>query len=958
MDKERSQSPSSNRDDDDNRNIRIIPPSTSEASEDPVKIQKRKDRREAFLEKRLESIPEKESLASAKIEPTVSTRIGLQYVSEGKYVPGEPRPRYIAPRAKKQQKFFESRRANTADKFCKYSSVKIDDPTLSKKVNAKLAVPSPEPSRAKVEPRRVTPTPSWLYPYPQTKEELELKKPKSGIFINETKTGIQGYDSFELVYSKSPRSDVHTSKGKQKKRRKSKRGRGENEDDDQGEQKNKKRKRKRKIMKEDGQVVEEVENEMEEMVAEGMGEYPEIDALASYLTKQFKRNVTQISASTSYQIKDIQSLISEKEILEVAAVNKYIQKFRRESEVKTYVPKKRKFKRGTLESHSFTNIWQPTLKEFFFGSKEGDKKIRFIVEEPEVTGYIRSDNKRVFNLTKALNIFFARQNAGILKTQDLSIAMWKDKYYYLFDARPRTRDLYVASGGTAIMANFYDIPSLVTVFLDRSNFGNWPFLIYPIKVTKVLNRDDPEPKSQIGLESMSTFNVLNEQKAVCLGSFDLSDKCFDFARNKQSLPMSVVSLVYSRITPPSAWHRSTIDKIMIIGNQLYLECIECESIVELRLDSLPAIFTVGPYLVEIYIYANVFVDFIYKNCCCQLKSTLEEYFETSTNSILQIGKCYLGVWKQRNMYFCFDPYPRNKEGFQCRNGAACVSMHTTIESLVYTITTNFDERDVIFYIHALKVCKIHRDPVQSSKFPKHLTMDDFSPEEFKKYKMLKSKKTATEKPITVDYTALAIRRLLLGDSPDNSIFEIGSTVESLGMEQIPPMVKKHPSRSILNKLKEKPTVGDVIADLDSPSLSDTQILPELPQQQTFEEDIEFQDLDTFELTMEEIELQEIPPEEGYARIKLLETGEGMEEEYEGMMEAYGEGEGLDDWYYVMNQFAQVGEYSLPKDVSRISDNVNTDITYFPIKKEILYPTYLRDKQQMRLSGSSSVTSSC
>ncbi|CAH2003558.1 unnamed protein product [Acanthoscelides obtectus] len=1028
MDKERSQSPSSNRDDDDNRNIRIIPPSTSEASEDPVKIQKRKDRREAFLEKRLESIPEKESLASAKIEPTVSTRIGLQYVSEGKYVPGEPRPRYIAPRAKKQQKFFESRRANTADKFCKYSSVKIDDPTLSKKVNAKLAVPSPEPSRAKVEPRRVTPTPSWLYPYPQTKEELELKKPKSGIFINETKTGIQGYDSFELVYSKSPRSDVHTSKGKQKKRRKSKRGRGENEDDDQGEQKNKKRKRKRKIMKEDGQVVEEVENEMEEMVAEGMGEYPEIDALASYLTKQFKRNVTQISASTSYQIKDIQSLISEKEILEVAAVNKYIQKFRRESEVKTYVPKKRKFKRGTLESHSFTNIWQPTLKEFFFGSKEGsmhqgdasfsenirnrqgicmpvaaycfsilkhpnrwttenidqileygnnlciesakhchihnleaelkpqqlikycvlgDKKIRFIVEEPEVTGYIRSDNKRVFNLTKALNIFFARQNAGILKTQDLSIAMWKDKYYYLFDARPRTRDLYVASGGTAIMANFYDIPSLVTVFLDRSNFGNWPFLIYPIKVTKVLNRDDPEPKSQIGLESMSTFNVLNEQKAVCLGSFDLSDKCFDFARNKQSLPMSVVSLVYSRITPPSAWHRSTIDKIMIIGNQLYLECIECESIVELRLDSLPAIFTVGPYLVEIYIYANVFVDFIYKNCCCQLKSTLEEYFETSTNSILQIGKCYLGVWKQRNMYFCFDPYPRNKEGFQCRNGAACVSMHTTIESLVYTITTNFDERDVIFYIHALKVCKIHRDPVQSSKFPKHLTMDDFSPEEFKKYKMLKSKKTATEKPITVDYTALAIRRLLLGDSPDNSIFEIGSTVESLGMEQIPPMVKKHPSRSILNKLKEKPTVGDVIADLDSPSLSDTQILPELPQQQTFEEDIEFQDLDTFELTMEEIELQEIPPEEGYARIKLLETGEGMEEEYEGMMEAYGEGEGLDDWYYVMNQFAQVGEYSLPKDVSRISDNVNTDITYFPIKKEILYPTYLRDKQQMR-----------
>nr|CAH7728599.1 unnamed protein product [Callosobruchus chinensis] len=1040
MDKYRSQSPSSLKDGDDDMHtishlsqLRpvVIPPSTLEEYEDPVKIQKLEDRKDAVIKRKLDSIPEKESLASTKIEPTMSTRIGLQYVNEGKYVPGEPRPKYVTPRTRKQQKFFESRRANTADKFCKYSNVKMSDPTPSKKVNAKLAVPSPEPSNAKVAPRRVTPTPSWLYPYPQTKEELELKKPKSGIIINETKNkeDMQGYDSFELVYSKSPRPDLDSKKKKKKKRKKSKRGQGDEEDEDKAEQKKKKGKKKRKISKEDGEVVEQMENEMEELgAAEGMGEYPDIDALASYLTKQFRRKVSQISAATSYQSKDIHSLISEKEILEGAAVNKYIQKFRRESEVKPYQPKKRKFKRGTLESHSFTNICQPTLKEFFFGSKEGsmhqgdasfsenirnrqgicmsvaaycfsilkhpnrwttenidqileygnnlciesaklchihnleaelkpqqlqkycilgDKKIRFSVEEPEITGYIRSDNKRVYNLTKGLNIFFARQNAGILKTQDLSIAIWKDKYYYMFDAKPRTRDLYVAKGGTAIMANFYDIPSLITVFLDRSNFGNWPFLIYPLKAIRVMNRDDPEVKSQVGLESLSNFNVLNEQKAVCLASFDLADKCFDFARNKQSLPMSVVSLVYSRITPPSAWHRSTIDKIMIIGNQLYLECMECESIVELRLDSLPAIFTLGPYLIEIYIYANVFVDFIHKNCCCQLKCSLEEYFEKSNNAILQIGKCYLAVWKQRNMYYCFDPYPRNNEGFQCRDGAACVSMHTTVESLVNTITTNFDERDIIFHVHALKVCKIHRDPVQSSKFPKHLTMDDFPTEIFKKYKMMKSKKTATEKPITVDYTALAIRRLLAGESPANSIFEIGSTVESLGMEQIPPMMKKHPSRSILNKLKGKSTVVDVIADLDSPSLSDTQIEPELPQQPKFDEDIEFQDLDSFELTMEEIELQEIQPEEGHSRMRFREEMEGAEEEYEAMMEAYGEGEGLDDWYYAMNQFAQVGEHSLPKDVSKISENINTDITYFPIKKEVLYPTYLRDKQQMR-----------
>lgn len=52
-------------------------------------------------------------------------------------------------------------------------------------------------------------------------------------------------------------------------------------------------------------------------------------------------------------------------------------------------------------------------------------------------------------------------------------------------------------------------------------------------------------------------------------------------------------------------------------------------------------------------------------------------------------------------------------------------------------------------------------------------MDEYSSDEFKTYKMRKSKKAATEKPVTVDYSALAMRCLLMGQTPDPSIFEIG-----------------------------------------------------------------------------------------------------------------------------------------------------------------------------------------
>lgn len=158
-------------------------------------------------------------------------------------------------------------------------------------------------------------------------------------------------------------------------------------------------------------------------------------------------------------------------------------------------------------------------------------------------------------------------------------------------------------------------------------------------------------------------------------------------------------------------------------------------------------------------------------------------------------------------------------GYVCRDGSACVSMHVNLESLIDTITKNFDQKDSIFYIHALRVCKIHRDPVQSNRFPKHLPMDECLTEDFKKYRMKKSKKYAVEKPVSVDYTALAMIRLL---TDEKSIHEIGSGVESLalGDRSLCPTSRKVPSLTNLNLESE---MTDVIADLDSPSLSDTQV---------------------------------------------------------------------------------------------------------------------------------------
>ncbi|XP_060534310.1 uncharacterized protein LOC132706790 [Cylas formicarius] len=908
-------------------------------------------------------------LVKPKIVPSMGTRIDLQDVAQLE----KPRSRYVVPVTEKQKRLLEKNRKNTYKKFCRYETIVVADPVTSKKLQSEFEIPSPEVSVAKVPPRAVTPTASWLHAEPQTSEELRLKKPKSGIIVNvaQVTDPLGGYDSFDLVYSRKPRPYTPY--------------RDEKHLDD--------------IAEEGGESRKSAKRRTAEKQPKGEGDVDQD------LTGQFMSQVSKFSQAV-YGEKG--ALVSKSE-----AVEKYVQKFRRDSEIKRHQPKKRRFRRGTLESHSFTDINQMVLKEFYFGSKQGtlhqgsehvsekardaqgvcipvaaycfsflrhpnkwtsdnvdeivetgsrlylsslkwlhlhrsgielkpedlhkycvigNKKIRFTVEDPEVSGLIRSTDKRVFNLTKALNIFFARQKAGILQTQGTNVAIWKDKYFYLFDGKARTKDLYCSPTGTAIMAILYDVPSLVTVLLQRSNLGNWPFVIYPIKVFKVLGKDDPEEaEDNECLDSRSTYNVLNATKAVLLGSFDLGDKCFGFARNKQSLPMSVVSLVYSRITPPSAWHRATVDKIMIIGNQLYAECAASRAV---DLASLPAIFTIGPYIVEIYIYENVTMDMMYKKCCCQLSCALDDYFRSNANAIVQIDNCHLAVWKQRNMYFCFDPYSRGLEGYADREGRACVSMHSNLDSLIDLIAHNFDSKDLVFRVHALKVCKIHRDPVQNEHFPKHIPFDELPAEVVGKYKMKRSKKLATEKPVTVDYSALAMRRLLMGEALDASIYEIDSTVQSLAEHQIPPLFRP----SVVELIAKTPVQTDLVADLDSPSLSDTQIEPPRPVPPKEDLLVPFMDLDSFELTQEEIEL-----EEAYGESYEDELGDKQQTESKEL-DLFADIEGIDQ---VEDFYRPSPEYTAMMTPNKLSGEMNTELTIFPIRKEILYPSYIRGRQRMK-----------
>lgn len=103
-----------------------------------------------------------------------------------------------------------------------------------------------------------------------------------------------------------------------------------------------------------------------------------------------------------------------------------------------------------------------------------------------------------------------------------------------------------------MLAHFYDVLSIITILLDRSGLENWPFVIYPIQAFKIYNRYELDlVDSEIGLETRSNYNILDDKKAVLVGSFDLGDRCFDFTRRKQALAMVTVCLVSGGIDSDS-----------------------------------------------------------------------------------------------------------------------------------------------------------------------------------------------------------------------------------------------------------------------------------------------------------------------------------------------------------------------------------------------------------------------
>ncbi|XP_026485605.2 uncharacterized protein LOC113393109 [Vanessa tameamea] len=477
-----------------------------------------------------------------------------------------------------------------------------------------------------------------------------------------------------------------------------------------------------------------------------------------------------------------------------------------------------------------------------FGKKQtlvlNGKRMQVLLGEPDIVGYSMSLDPTVYNLCRGLKAFFKDNRAGILLTRVLKVVIWKDRIcYYIFDPAGRDSRAYSNfSNGCAALINVKDLESVAEVLLARSVLEDQKFVLASLKVLKMVDEkcdEDFESDKELTQveKAMMGYRILNENCAIVNANMHLGDRCFEDAKYRQALSIAVVAMTYAKISPPNTWFSKTLDKILRLGNKLYVDCVYPKVMIDITIDNIPNEIIVGPYACEIIIYRERVKGqlFTTKECLLNIRTGLEEIFSHEYNSgILEFNNYVLAVWRQKDMYYLFDPYPRTNDGLRSFSaGKACCFMLLNPETIAEVFTKNWDYLPATtqFLIHAFKVLKLKK---REPKAQIVCTLSDEQLPGMKKIKrkvlpMSQSRGDGGKEIIHDVFPTEDFKESLAGPQVDEEqMGDIISLVDSIQEDYLPPIPLRYKNMPP-EPLQEK------IVNLDSPTVSVTQVVPPWPR---------------------------------------------------------------------------------------------------------------------------------
>ncbi|XP_030372643.1 uncharacterized protein LOC115622739 isoform X2 [Scaptodrosophila lebanonensis] len=350
------------------------------------------------------------------------------------------------------------------------------------------------------------------------------------------------------------------------------------------------------------------------------------------------------------------------------------------------------------------------------------------------------------NLFKVLSLFFSRYNACIFVSNKLYLLIWKRclNSFYIFDPNGRNdlcqRDF--EEGKCSLMATRFTehLVHIITGFSDLDPDSE--FTVYEIKLGNYGKLKEPPPRKDENLNPHKLWAMVNEHFAVkTAGGGGLQQPISGNEKNA-SLVVSLIALIYSEFELAKLWKPMTIDDLIKYGVAYYKTLRK-----KFRLDGkrwkknkphlnvvdLPEMFLMGAFKATVRKRPFLITGHV-ADCKdyleSQLTMALQQLFSMPEwpTALLQIDNSVLAIWRDKEFFYVFDPFRRNRTGMVVDpddyriKGLAVLQLHTTFDSFCRLLYLNALKmrRGGKFFIHGVRTGCIR--PLQvitqrANKFP-------------------------------------------------------------------------------------------------------------------------------------------------------------------------------------------------------------------------------------------------
>ncbi|KAL9911542.1 uncharacterized protein ACN427_005694 isoform 1-T4 [Glossina fuscipes fuscipes] len=340
------------------------------------------------------------------------------------------------------------------------------------------------------------------------------------------------------------------------------------------------------------------------------------------------------------------------------------------------------------------------------------------------------------NIYKALSLYFSKYNAGILCSKKLYLLIWKrcKNFYYIYDPNGRTENCErdFENGKCALMSTHF-IEHLVhlIVNISQTNMDD-EFSLYGIILENYGKISDPLPATPFKKLTRKQWATINEAYALIPScNYGLTQPNI-MPEPNPSMLIAVMALLYNYIERPNTWDTNSVDQIIRIGTAYYKSLRRSMKMKEkdhVNILDVPDKYVLGQYKASMkkkpFFYTGTVTDYCKKFVDSLLACGLKELFSSEWEAaLIQIDSSVVAVWRDKELYYLFDPFKRGRSGQVIdpddykTDGAACLQMHANFDSLLWLLCQNALKmrRGGKFFIHAVKVGCIK--PILDGKYRK------------------------------------------------------------------------------------------------------------------------------------------------------------------------------------------------------------------------------------------------